>query len=434
MSVKAIKQKQKNALKKMKDPALIKHIIEEVQKEGVVGEENSIAILTLKICLRLVQDVTATSSNIFVSDESGGGKDWLVKNICKVMLDDNKTCYHRTDLSKKVLNYWELFEWVQTGKKGKNGKPQKEKKIISWDGKVLYLEDPGEDVIKSQGFKVRASGDNKVTVLKDQEVIDIRIVGKPVFIITSMKTSIDVEGTRRWDCIRIDTSKALTKEIMKYNLDKAAGKVTYTPDEYFRDYLKNLQRVEVVIPFASQLLNSFGKNIAMRTQVWKLIDYIKASVALHQYSRQQDANDRYVATEDDYEFARFVFTELRNMEGQALNKKEQDLMDYLTELGDLIKPADIVSNLQGYTKTWLQSHKEDLVERKLVSIEQKFDPDANREIEHWRAVETGFIKCLPSAKDVLNNNGYIASGQLYDDLDKIRAKRNLSLVFKRYKK
>jgi len=39
----------------MRNPKLMKFIIEEVHKEGVVGEENSIMALILKISLRLVK-------------------------------------------------------------------------------------------------------------------------------------------------------------------------------------------------------------------------------------------------------------------------------------------------------------------------------------------------------------------------------------------
>jgi len=39
-------------MNKLKDEKLIKHIVDEVHKDGVVGEEDSIIVLTLKIMLR----------------------------------------------------------------------------------------------------------------------------------------------------------------------------------------------------------------------------------------------------------------------------------------------------------------------------------------------------------------------------------------------
>jgi len=80
-------------MNKLKDKKLIKHIIDEVHKEGVVGEEDSIILLTLKIMLRLTKNAAPTSSNVLVSDKTGGGKDWVTKRVCKVLIPSTE-CYH----------------------------------------------------------------------------------------------------------------------------------------------------------------------------------------------------------------------------------------------------------------------------------------------------------------------------------------------------
>jgi len=87
---------------KLKDPLLLANIVKEVQKEGVVGEEDVIMSLIMKIMLRHVINADKTSSNLVVSDKSGGGKDFLVKAVCKVMLPE-KDYFHRTGLSEKVF-------------------------------------------------------------------------------------------------------------------------------------------------------------------------------------------------------------------------------------------------------------------------------------------------------------------------------------------
>ena len=419
MSLRDITILQQDALKKMKDTKLLLHVIEEVHKEGVVGEENSIAILVLKMCLRLVKDATPTSSNILVSDSSGGGKDWVVKNICKVLLEKDKTYFHRTDLSKKVLGYWELFDDAD----------EKKENPLSWDGKVIYLEDPIEDVIKCQAFKVRTSGNNHITVVQDGVVVDRELIGKPVFIVTSMGTSINVEGTRRWDCIRLDVGNNLTKAIVDYNFKKSAGLIDYNPDEFFRSHLKRLKRVDVNIPYATDLIKIFPDDMAMRTQVWKLIDYIKASAALHQHSRKT-LDGKLQATAEDYEYARLAFTELHNMEGQALNKKEQIFVDYLREKKEPVNPSIIVEELKGYTKWWIRDHKEDLIERMLVAIKMQFNPDANRDTEHLYYDGNVAKKRLPLASELFDKLGYISSRQLYKDVDKERKQQGLKPLFK----
>ena len=94
---------------KLKDPLLLANIVKEVQKEGVVGEEDVIMSLIMKIMLRHVINADKTSSNLVVSDKSGGGKDFLVKAVCKVMLPE-KDYFHRTGLSEKVFTYWKSNE------------------------------------------------------------------------------------------------------------------------------------------------------------------------------------------------------------------------------------------------------------------------------------------------------------------------------------
>ena len=75
---------EKQCIKKLKDKQLLLKIVEEIQKEGVVGEEVTLLVLINKIMLRLTDSVP-TSSNLIVSDETGGGKDYIV-NEGDVML------------------------------------------------------------------------------------------------------------------------------------------------------------------------------------------------------------------------------------------------------------------------------------------------------------------------------------------------------------
>jgi len=405
------------AMNKLKSPQLIKYIIEEVHKQGVVGEEDSIAVLTLKIMLRLVRNANPTSSNVLVSDRTGGGKDFLTKNICKVLLEDEVTCFHRTSISPKTLNYWQ---------------PKINKKKVSWNGRILYLEDPEDDAIKSQAFKVMASGGTKMTVLKDQNVIDRKIDGKPVMIVTSMKTQIDDEGQRRWDAIRIDASPQLSKLVVQKSLERDMGLVKINPDETFRAMLRNLREYEVVIPWAKDLLPTF-KNPEMveRTQVNKLLDYIKASAVLHQANRKKASDGKLIADKEDYELARFAYIQLRNKEGNALNKQEEELLDYLRSKGSPVKLSQITTELKGVSKTWLYANKDEMISKRIISTVTKFDAGANKEIEHLEAMFKEKPNTLPSGQKLFGLKGYLSSGQFYHEVNKERAKDKLNPVFKK---
>jgi hypothetical protein len=410
-------EKERAVLLKLHSPKLMYYLIKEVQKEGIVGEEDSIIVLALKISLRLVKNASATSSNILVSDDTGGGKDFLTMGICKTMLVKEHTFFHRTAISPKVFNYWQPTD-VETEEE------------TTWDGKILYLEDPEAELIKSQAFKVMASGGTAITVVKDQQVFQKDIDGKPIIIITSMKTTIDIEGERRWDCIRLDLSPQLTRKVKERVALKAAGLINYTPDKELRSLIQNLRRKEVIVPFAQKMVAGLSDHSNIRTQILKLIDYTMASAVLHQYERKKDEQGRIIAEPMDFEYARLAFIKLRDEEALALTKKEQELVDYLKEKKTPIKIRDIVDELEGYTKDWIHRHKEDLIERKIISIVMDFDPDSNRDVEHFKYVGSKRTKSLiPTTKKLFNDNNYVCSGQLYKDINKERMKQKLLPIF-----
>ena len=408
-----------NATQKMKDKALIKHIIDEVHKQGVVGEEDSITVLTLKIMLRLVKNANPTSSNILVSDKTGGGKDFLTSNVCKVLLDEEKTYFHRTSISPMVLNYWQ---------------PKVNGKEVSWDGTVLYLEDPPEDAIKAQSFKVMASGGTNMTVLKDQKILNRKVEGKPVMIVTSMKTQIDVEGQRRWDAVRVDTSQQLSKNVVTNVIMNATGNTQKgVGDEDFRNCLKTLRRFNVLIPWANELVKTFSNpRMVERTQVNKLLDYIKASAVMHQANRNIDSDGSLLAEKEDYELARFAYIHLRNKEGNALNKQEEVLLDYLRAKAHPVKLNQITNDLTCVSKAWLYEHKDDMIEKGILATVTKFDAGVNREVEHLTALDAQKMsKDLPSAKQLLKTNGYLGSGQFYQEINAERQRKNLLPIFEK---
>lgn len=411
-------EKEKAAMHKMQSPKLMYFLIKEVQKEGIVGEEDSIIVLALKISLRLVKNASATSSNLLVSDDTGGGKDFLTSGVCKTMLIKEHTYFHRTAISPKIFNYWQPID-LNTEEE------------VSWDGKILYLEDPETELIKSQAFKVMASGGTAISVVKDQEVFQKQIDGKPIIIITSMKTSIDIEGERRWDCIRLDLSPQLTRKIKERVALKAAGLSEYNPDEGFRSLLHSLTRHEVIVPFAKEMVKGLSDHSNIRTQILKLIDYTMASAALHQYQRKKDKEGRIIAEPEDFEYARLAFLKLRDDEALAVTKKEQELIDYLQIKKTHVKVRDILHELEGYTKDWIYRHKEDLIERKIISIVMDFDPDSNRDIEHFKYCGGKRTKStIPTAKELFKADNYVCSGQLYKDINMQRKKDGLLPIFR----
>ena len=123
------------------DVDFLYNVVGSIHKLGVVGEDLPILCLLLKISLRLVKNSDPISSNLVVSDKSGSGKDFLVRNVCGFVLP--KDCYeHYTRVSEKALNYYK----------------------INWDTRVLHLEDIEFNFLNSSVIKTMASNGSKVLV------------------------------------------------------------------------------------------------------------------------------------------------------------------------------------------------------------------------------------------------------------------------------
>ena len=351
-------KKQGDALRK--DDMLL-NIIKEVQKEGVVGEEDTILALLLKFTMRLVINSEPTSSNVIVSDESGGGKDNLVKAIGNAIV--KKDCYmHRNGMSPKIFTYWHSNddEWT-------------------WKDKVLHIEDAEEELVNCQGFKTMASGNPNKVVVKDQKAAEYRSNGKPVLIITSRESQIAMEGVRRWDAIQVDTSNELSEAIVVYISQKEMGNIDETPDMILRSALQNLPPRHVIIPFAGELIPYLPHTVQIRTQYHKLLDYVKASAVLHQYQRKVDDKHCIVANLADLVYAWFAYEKFGNEFGVPLNIDEVDFMKILIEAGRPLRISQILHRFKR-GKDWVYSHLDKLKSVGLIHEDIEFDELTHRDV------------------------------------------------------
>ena len=292
----------------LKNPNLLNIIIKECNKK-IEGEVDSIRAIFLCSMGRLVRCSRKTSFNLFVSDFSGVGKDYVVDNALDIWQgcrkgyrlkkkiknkDENgkdiidieyidKTTpvkIKRTRISPKVLNYWhntDNEEW-------------------SWDGMILYLEDISDEVLNDETFKVYTSGGSDVTVLKDQYVKDMKIIGKPVVFITSANASPDSELIRRLGILNLDSTKNQTSNIIRRALDDALMVKDIEYDEVVTNALTLLQEKSVNIPFARGLDVFSVESIIIRTFIGRFLDFIRASAVLHQFQREQDEYGNIIAT------------------------------------------------------------------------------------------------------------------------------------------
>lgn len=298
----------------LRDPMLLEKLIEDIQKSYcLVGNKDVIVVLINKISMRLVKGAKPTSSNLVVSSDTGSGKDFTVDTVIKVMAP-SPISIHITGISEKAPNYFES--------------------LGDMTGKVLYLEDPDNKTLETQAFRTLASGGNKILTVEgkgEKKLYLHEIKGKPVIIVTTMNSTIDKEGDRRWDTIRVDDSDSTTLDVLKLKADEACG-ITTRNDSKYTSVIGQLQKVDVIIPFSREIINAMDdkmkKNLIMRTKINSLYDFIKASAALHQLQREQDSKGRIIATIDDYRYGKLVFEKINKVTGNV-TQDEQVFLDIL---------------------------------------------------------------------------------------------------------
>jgi hypothetical protein len=369
-------------------------IVKAIHKLGVVGEDKAILCLLIKIFLRLVKNGDFVSSNLVLSDLSGSGKDWLVKNLCRFLLPES--CFKSySRVTDKALNYYK----------------------IDWNGKVLHLEDVDVDFLNGSVIKTMASGGSSVlaTVVGKNDAVEVDIDGKPVMIATSFSAVVDEEGVRRWDYLRLDTtigqSKAIVLSLIKPIVDRRLQKV-----------LHGLKRFAVVIPFENKIVGVLPSNINMRTEKNKLIDYIRSSTVLFQKYRKIDKSGRLIATMFDYDFACFVFYHFNSSSFSSLSRSQEELFNLVkSSYEDKVSVRYLIANSSLSRKT-VYRHIDLLKLFGLVSVSDEYDNSARKEIMFVSVKDAYSLPYL----SVLDKSDFDVLLKMIDDF---RVKNSLAKIF-----
>jgi MarR family/CHC2 zinc finger len=140
-----------------------------------------------------------------------------------------------------------------------------------------------------------------------QRTRSIEKPGPTGLITTSIKSVGHQLGTRLLEMPILD-SEEQTRRVLDEVAKRAAGhapkKVDLAPFHALQRYLARSD-ARVVVPFAEELFRLIPANVVrMRRDAPKLISGIQAIALLYQCQRERDAEDRVIATVDDYGVAR----------------------------------------------------------------------------------------------------------------------------------
>lgn len=280
-------------MKYLGEPNLFNLITEIEFDKKIVGEVPARKVIFLCSCGRLVINSQVASYNLLVNDDAGIGKDYVTKNVLKIL--PKEVYIHRTRISPAVFTYWHNPKF----------EPQ-----WTWDGKIFYPEDISENVLNSDVFKVMCSDGSNATMVIKQRAIDIKINGKPVMITTTATATPSPELTRRFVILNLDSSEDQTKLIMERHSKYKAQGIVPDYNLMITESLQYLKRYKVKVPFAEFIHTYFpSNNIIMRTHYPRFLDFICASTCLYQFQRKKDG-EYLIAEPQDYDIARECFLKI----------------------------------------------------------------------------------------------------------------------------
>ena len=363
-------------------------IIDELNKK-IVGEIASREIIFMCAMGKLVENCSYTSFNLLMHSESSAGKDYITKNVLKLLPETH--VFSRTRISPTVLNYW---------------KPFKKLGLDGWNGCILYLPDVSEQVLNSDAMKLLCSDGSHITITEKGEARDIEIKGKPVIFSTTATTTPNEEILNRFSIVHLDESQEQTKRIMKMQGVRMMEGLSCEYDPKIKQALCYLKRYSVKIPFADKVVDVFpSKKISERRNFERFFDFIKAITCVYQFQREVEGEKYLIAEIEDYDKARNIFMNIQQGIGSIpLNRRQKDIVEVLQKSDDLLSLAEIQKQLKHYIAIQnFRPHLDSLVNLKV--IEKHYDTDKiNREIIKYRLSEE-YLNfepiILPTGNDIL---------------------------------
>lgn len=347
-----------------------KIVIDEFNKR-IVGEIASREIIFMCAMGSLVKNCSYTSFNLLMHSESSAGKDYITKNVLKII--PSASLFSRTRISPTVLNYWKPFKKIG---------------LDSWEGCILYLPDISEPVLNSDAMKLLCSDGSHITITEKGEARDIEIKGKPVIFSTTASTIPSEEILNRFSIVHLDESQEQTKRIMKMQSKRMIEGLSNEYDPQIKQALCSLKRYEVKIPFADKIVKVFPSNrISERRNFERFFDFIKSITCVHQYQRFFDG-EYLIAELEDYDKAKDIFMSIQQgVSSIPLNMRQKDIVEVLKDVTELLSLAEIHKQLRRYLAIQnFRPHLESLVNLKVIEKHHSTD-NYNREIIKYKISE-----------------------------------------------
>jgi len=368
----------------LKNPDIFKIITEKEFNKTIEGEFKSRKAIFLSLCSIWIENCKIPL-NTFVSSESSSGKSHTCKEIVNIF--PKYLIEYRTKITPEAFTYWHNGELDWT-----------------WEGKICYLEDISQQLLDSSTFKVMCSEGSISTVVIRQKAVDIKIIGKPLILVTTAKTNPQLEIINRFQIISLDESRKQTEKIIEREAKNAEGGFQEKYSSYITKALEMLKRNKVQIPYAKRISqfikekHEFELSLKLRRGFSRLLSLIKCSTVLHQYQRKEE-NGNIIANEQDYEIARECINYIQTQTSKGLTHRLRKAFDCCLELKEFTA-KEIYSSFPFVNQKSWYNILDQLLERKMLRTEPRKVEGVNQKVIFYIVNENKIFE-LPKFNELL---------------------------------
>lgn len=182
--------------------------------------------------------------------------------------------------------------------------------------------------------------------VKKQEPLTLHIGSEQTWAVTSVDSSQDVQVLNRQIPINIDDSQELTVKVNRRTIERyGKGEEQFPEDESVqicREIWRILQEdglINVRIPYFERIEWLDTSN---RRNPSLFMDLVVAHTAMYRYQREKDSNGYYLATEDDFQAAKDLFTD----------KDAEELVHRLTQRRECSPIFSVSTLMDSPEKRW----------------------------------------------------------------------------------
>lgn len=318
-------ERYEQAMEVLKHPDILEKATQDMERLGHVGERRTKKLaLVCSVSARARRPIQPSTHA-----QSSAGKNYLWDTVTSLLPPES--VIKRSGLTAKALFRTQA----------------------DLQGAVLYI----QEVVGSEDadFSIRVLQSDGALVYESTEkmpdgsmgTVVYRKEGPCVVVQTTTSNHLHPENETRVFPIYIDESVEQTHRIVESILESATGSGVGAEEreeilEPWRDAIRLLEVVEVVVPYAKRIVLP-STQIRIRRDAGRLLDVIRIIAFLHQFQRDRDTLGRVVASEEDFHTALELVRDSLTRAWRVLTPAEEKVLE-------AIKTVPTEKRTNGFTK------------------------------------------------------------------------------------